>query len=171
VANTLLPSCDLNVSRFAGRVTLWLIELLIHDFPDGASTASATNSATEKSVDRARGTARHHLRDSSHLVVAQYVAGANNHRKMPPTAGLHRKYSRIAMVPSPVQDRSEQPAQQDCLLRQYSHVDQRGIDDELTRSAIVRMRIEDERRISRRNSPEREPLTVKRDSNLRGSLN
>jgi len=90
---------------------------------------------------------------------------------MPPTAGLHRKYSRIAMVPSPVQDRSEQPAQQDCLLRQYSHVDQRGIDDELTRSAIVRMRIEDERRISRRNSPEREPLTVKRDSNLRGSLN
>ena len=57
--------------RFAGRVTLWLIELFIYDFPDGARTASATNSATEKSVDRARGTARHHPCDSSHLLVAQ----------------------------------------------------------------------------------------------------
>src|SRR4029077_7250751 len=77
------------------RPTLQLIELLIHDLPDGASTASATNSATETNVDRARGTALHYPRDSSHLLVAQYVAGANNHRKMAPAAGVLSRTPRV----------------------------------------------------------------------------
>jgi hypothetical protein len=68
-----------------------LIELIIHDFSDGADTATAPNSTTKTDIDRARGTARHRPRDSSHLVVAQHVAGANNHYKMAPIAGLQRK--------------------------------------------------------------------------------
>ena len=86
------PRLGVNI---AGRVALWLIELLIHDFPDGASTASATNSATETNVDRARGTALHYPRDSSHLLVGQYVAGANNHRKMAPAAGVLSRTPRV----------------------------------------------------------------------------
>jgi hypothetical protein len=70
---------------------LSLIELLIHDFSDGAGTATAPNSATKTDIDRTRGTARHRPRGSSHLVVAQHVAGANNHRKMAPIAGLRPK--------------------------------------------------------------------------------
>jgi hypothetical protein len=70
---------------------LSLIELLIHDFSDGAGTATAPNSATKTDIDRTRGTARHRPRDSSHLVVVQHVAGANNHRKMAPIAGLRPK--------------------------------------------------------------------------------
>jgi hypothetical protein len=70
---------------------LSLIELIIHDFSDGAGTATAPNSATKTDIDRARGTARHRPRDSSHLVVGHHVAGANNHRKMAPIAGLQRK--------------------------------------------------------------------------------
>jgi hypothetical protein len=105
--------------NIAGRLALWLIELLIHDFPDGASTASATNSATETNVDRARGTALHYPRDSSHLLVAQYVAGANNHRKMTPAAGLQRKYSRIALTLfTTARPKRTTGAQQNCLLRQ-----------------------------------------------------
>ena len=110
------PRLGVNI---AGRVALWLIELLIHDFPDGASTASATNSATKTNVDRARGTALHYPRDSSHLLVAQYVAGANNHRKMTPAAGLQRKYSRIALTPfTTARPKRTTGAQQNCLLRQ-----------------------------------------------------
>jgi hypothetical protein len=70
---------------------LSLIELIIHDFSDDAGTATAPNSATKTDIDRTRGTARHRPRDSSHLVVGHHVAGANNHRKMAPIAGLQRK--------------------------------------------------------------------------------
>jgi hypothetical protein len=68
---------------------LSLIELIIHDFSDGAGTATAPSSATKKDIDGARGTARHRPRNSSHLVLAQHVAGANNHRKVAPITGLH----------------------------------------------------------------------------------
>jgi hypothetical protein len=132
----------------AGRIILWLIELLIHDFPDGASTASATNSATETSVDSARGTARHHPRDSSHLLVAQYIAGANNHREMAPTADLRYKYSRVAPVPfTSSRPKGTTGAQQNCLPRQSLAGGSTSIDDELTSSARARMRIEDGSRI------------------------
>jgi hypothetical protein len=70
---------------------LSLIEFLIHDFSNGASTAAAPNSATKTDIDGARGTARHRPRDSSYLVVAQHVAGTNNHREMASIAGLKCK--------------------------------------------------------------------------------
>jgi hypothetical protein len=139
------PRLGVNI---AGRVALWLIELLIHDFPDGASTASATNSATETNVDRARAMARHHPCGNSYLLVGQYVAGANNHRKMAQAAGLQRPHSRIAPMPFTIaRPKRTAGAPLNCLLGLSLAGGSTSIDDALTGFAIARMRIDDGRRI------------------------
>ena len=56
------------------------IEHLVHYLPDGGGAATAPRSAAEAAIDIGRGAARRRAGDSSHLVVAQYVAGADNHR-------------------------------------------------------------------------------------------
>src|SRR6266702_1872817 len=57
------------------------IEHLVHDLSDGASAAAAPSSAAEAAIDIACGTARRSAGDSSHLVVAQHIAGADDHQK------------------------------------------------------------------------------------------
>lgn len=77
-----------------------LIEHLIHDISDGAGTTTALSSATKTRIDSTRRAVRRRLRDSSHLIVAQHVAGADNHRKVAPIAGLQRNSHRSLWRPS-----------------------------------------------------------------------
>src|SRR5260370_18189390 len=57
------------------------IEHLVHDLSDGAGAAAAPRHAAEAAVDIARRAARRRAGDSSHLVVAQHIAGADDHQK------------------------------------------------------------------------------------------
>ena len=107
---------------------------------DGADTATAPNSTTKTDIDRARGPARHRPRDSPHLVVAQHVAGANNHCKMAPIAPV--------CSASPPGDQSEEAARGRITCVGHSLAGgSTPIDDELCRSAIARMRTGEGRRI------------------------
>ena len=56
------------------------IERLIHDLPDRAGAAAALGAAAEAAIDMARGSMRGSIRGGSHLVVAQHVAGTDDHR-------------------------------------------------------------------------------------------
>ena len=52
----------------------------IHDPSDGARAPSTLGAAAEAAIDMARGPTRRGIGRGSHLVVAQYVAGTNNHQ-------------------------------------------------------------------------------------------
>lgn len=72
-----------SVNGAANRTTdLRLIEHLVHDLSDATGAAAATRPAAEASVYIARGTAYRRAGDSSHIVVAQHVAGTDDHLKL-----------------------------------------------------------------------------------------
>jgi len=56
------------------------VEGLIDDLANGASAPPALRAATETAVDMARRPARRGIRRAAHFVVAQYVAGTDNHQ-------------------------------------------------------------------------------------------
>ena len=55
------------------------IQRFIDDLANGASAPPALCAATETTVDMARRAARRGSRRAAHFVVAQYVAGTDNH--------------------------------------------------------------------------------------------
>jgi hypothetical protein len=55
------------------------VERFIDDLANGASAPTALCAATETAVDMARRPARRGTRRTSHFVIAQYVAGTDNH--------------------------------------------------------------------------------------------
>ena len=59
---------------------LCAIERFIDDLANRAGATTALRAAAEAAIDMARGSARGGIRGGSHLVVAQHVAGTNNHR-------------------------------------------------------------------------------------------
>jgi len=56
------------------------IERLIDDLANGASAPSALGAATKTAIDMARRPARCGARRASHFLIAQYVAGTDNHQ-------------------------------------------------------------------------------------------
>ena len=55
------------------------IEGFVDDLADCARATAALGAAAEAAIDMARGSARRVARGGSHLVVAQYVAGTDDH--------------------------------------------------------------------------------------------
>jgi len=63
-----------------GTANLRAIERIIDNLANGASAPPALCAATETTVDMARRAARRGSRRAAHFVVAQYVAGTDNHQ-------------------------------------------------------------------------------------------
>ena len=59
---------------------LCAIKRFIDDLANRAGATAALGAAAEAAIDMARGSTRGGIRGDSHLVVAQYVAGTDNHR-------------------------------------------------------------------------------------------
>jgi hypothetical protein len=55
-------------------------ERFIDDLANRAGATTALGAAAEAAIDMARGSTRGGIRGGSHLVVAQYIAGTDNHR-------------------------------------------------------------------------------------------
>src|SRR5262249_33577945 len=62
-----------------GTANLRAVERFIDNLANGASAPPALCAATETTVDMARRAARRGSRRAAHFVVAQYVAGTDNH--------------------------------------------------------------------------------------------
>jgi hypothetical protein len=65
---------------------LCTIERFIDDFANRAGATTALGTAAEAAIDMARGSTRGGIRGGSHFVVAQYVAGTDNHQT--PSSGI-----------------------------------------------------------------------------------
>ena len=59
---------------------LCAIERFVDDLADCAGATTALGAAAEAAIDMARGSTRGSIRGGSHLVVAQHVAGTDDHR-------------------------------------------------------------------------------------------
>src|SRR6185437_5110351 len=57
-----------------------IIEGFVHDLADGAQAAAALRAAAEAAVDLRGGTRRRRSHGGAHLMVAQHVAGTDDHR-------------------------------------------------------------------------------------------
>src|SRR5581483_12446259 len=57
------------------------VQGLVHDAPDGAGTAAALRAATEAAIDLAGRTRLLRAAGCADVLVAQYVAGADDHQK------------------------------------------------------------------------------------------
>lgn len=57
------------------------IECLVDDLADGAGATSTLGATAKAAIDMTRGAARHRPRGGSHIVIAQHVAGTDDHRK------------------------------------------------------------------------------------------
>jgi hypothetical protein len=56
------------------------IERFVYDLADRARATAALGAATEAAIDMTRGPTRGGIRSGSHLVVTQYIAGADDHQ-------------------------------------------------------------------------------------------
>jgi hypothetical protein len=71
-------------------VELRPVERLVDDPANGAGAAAALGAAAQAAIDVARRSARGRAGGGPHLMVAQHVAGAHNHRK---TSLAHMYYA------------------------------------------------------------------------------
>jgi hypothetical protein len=58
----------------------------VHDFANGTCAAATLGTATETAIDLAGGAQRGRGHGAPHLMVAQHVAGTDDHRKTKPAA-------------------------------------------------------------------------------------
>ena len=54
---------------------------LVHDLADRARATATLSAAAETAIDLARGARRSRLHGAPHLMVAQYIAGTDDHRQ------------------------------------------------------------------------------------------
>ena len=59
-------------------------ERLVHDLADGKGATTTLGAAAEAAIDFGGGVRRRHLHDRSYIVVAQDVAGTDDHRSQKP---------------------------------------------------------------------------------------
>jgi hypothetical protein len=73
--------CGVHRAGAANQATdFGAIERFIDDLANRAGATTALDAAAEAAIDMARGSTRGGIRGGSYLVVAQYVAGTDNHR-------------------------------------------------------------------------------------------
>jgi len=72
--------CGVHCAGTANRAAdLRAIESFVDDLADRAGATAALGAAAKAAVDMARGSTCRRVRRGSHLVVAQYVAGTDDH--------------------------------------------------------------------------------------------
>jgi hypothetical protein len=58
------------------------VKRLVNNLPNGASAAAALGTAAKAAIDMARGTTRCQVGGGTYIVVAQYIAGTDDHWKL-----------------------------------------------------------------------------------------
>jgi hypothetical protein len=61
----------------------------IHDLPDGAGATAALSAAAKAAIDLPAGARRSHIHGVTHFLVAQHVAGTDDHREIQHTAAFN----------------------------------------------------------------------------------
>jgi hypothetical protein len=69
-------------------------EGFVHDLADGAQAAAALGAAAEAAVDLRGGTRRRRIHGGTHLMVAQDVAGTDNHETARTSGDAPHRYLR-----------------------------------------------------------------------------